>query len=341
MNAFKDNRFESLIGQFGKNGSILVIGDIGVDKYTFGEVLRISPEAPVPVLEVRKEWFKLGMAANITENLKDLQVSSCLCGIVGQDRNALVLHDLLNKDQLSNEFIFSMEGRPTTYKERITTSIQQICRVDYEQIRPIDLQMESEIIAKVEQTMGQFHAVIIQDYGKGMVTEHLVRKLIQLFKDDHKMIFIDPGRKTSPYFYKGATLLKPNKIEAQNMVSMLGYHDKDVKAMASILADKLEIEKIIITLGAEGMALLDSIESQEQKFFNIIPTVANEVYDVSGAGDTAISAIAASLLAGATLEEAAWIGNCAAGVVVGKRGTATVTQKELLQFYHNLVQKLQ
>jgi rfaE bifunctional protein kinase chain/domain len=161
--------------------------------------------------------------------------------------------------------------------------------------------------------------------------------LITDFKSQGKLVAVDPGRTTQPLFYKGATLLKPNLSEARLMVESLGYKEKKIENMAKILLEKLCLDMLVITLGSDGMALLDRKNMNE---VSIIPTVANEVFDVSGAGDTAISVLTSALVAGASLEEAAWIGNCASGVVVGKKGTATVNLDELRLFYNNLISKI-
>jgi D-glycero-beta-D-manno-heptose-7-phosphate kinase len=331
------SRFNEITKKFNQITPIVVVGDVGIDKYTFGEVKRISPEAPVPVLEVTKEWLKLGLAANISHNLKTLGVASTLCGVVGEDNNANVFDALLEDEKLNTWGIVRSGGRPTIFKERVTTNTQQICRIDYESSEYIDEATEGKLMLRVDEFAKTHSAVIIEDYAKGALTKKVIAHIIKKFKDENKLVAVDPGRSTPPLFYKGAHLLKPNLAEAKVMVESLGYKEKKLEVIAQILIEKLEIEKLIITLGADGMALLD-VKNQPQ--LKIIPTVANEVFDVSGAGDTAISALTSALLAGATLEEAAWIGNCASGVVVAKKGTATVDLNELHHFYDELVKKM-
>ncbi|MBC7713159.1 MAG: bifunctional hydroxymethylpyrimidine kinase/phosphomethylpyrimidine kinase [Rhizobacter sp.] len=330
-------RFTELTKKFATLTPIVVVGDVGIDKYTFGEVKRISPEAPVPVLEVTKEWLKLGLAANISHNLKTLGVESTLCGVVGEDNNANVFDTLLEDEKLNTWGIVRAPGRPTIFKERVTTNTQQICRIDYESSEDIDAATENKLISRFDEFAKTHGAVIIEDYAKGSLTKNVIANLISKFMAAGKLVAVDPGRSTPPLFYKGATLLKPNLAEARAMVESLGYKEKKLENMAKILVEKLDLQMLVITLGAEGMALLDVKKNSE---LTIIPTVANEVFDVSGAGDTAISALTSSLLAGATLEEAAWISNCASGVVVAKKGTATVDLAELHQFYNQLVTKM-
>lgn len=327
--------FEKIIFNFSSLKPILVVGDLGVDKYTFGDVKRISPEAPVPVLEVQKEWNKLGLAANVSDNLKSLEVQSTLCGVIGNDSRANLVEHLLEERGLKTWGLVRDPSRHTTYKERVTTATQQICRVDYETKDTISEEIMKRIGTGIEEFSQSHSGVIIEDYGKGLFSEALCQKIIKDFKAKNLLVGVDPSRSTPPAWYKGASLLKPNKLESHIMVEALGYFkERNLETIAKILVDKLQLEKIIITLGADGMAMLDTKLDGQLK---IIPTAANEVFDVSGAGDTAIAAISASLLSGASLEEAAWVGNCAAGVVVRKRGTALCSKEELRDYFGNLL----
>lgn len=331
----KQDRFEQIINLFQTIDPILVIGDVGVDKYSYGAVNRISPEAPVPVLEVTKEWMKLGLAANVSDNLQSLGVKSTLCGVIGNDKNADTLEELLEDSNLKTWGLVRDEKRMTTFKERVVTEVQQICRIDYETKEPICNDTYFRLKDRFNEFKTAHSSIIIEDYGKGLFSETVLDFLISESKEMGKSVLVDPARTTPPLWYKGATLLKPNQVESELMVRALGYNKSvSVEERAQILIDKLNLEKIIITLGAHGMAMLDT--KLDGKLHRI-PTVAQEVFDVSGAGDTAISAISAAISAGASLEEAAWIGNCASGVVVGKKGTALVTTKELSCFYSELL----
>lgn len=327
-------KFQTIISSFSKLNPILVVGDLGVDKYTFGEVRRISPEAPVPVLEVSKEWNKLGLAANVSDNLKSLEVTSTLCGVIGEDSRADLVEHLLEERGLNTWGLVRDKSRMTTYKERVTTSTQQICRVDYETKDQIDDETLKRVVGRIQQFSETHSGVIIEDYGKGLFSETLCQRIISIYKEKKLMVAVDPSRSSPPAWYKGATLFKPNRLEAHIIVEAMGYFkERNLETIAKILVDKLQFEKLIITLGADGMAMLDTKGNGE---LQLIPTAANEVFDVSGAGDTAIAAITASLLAGASLEEAAWVGNCAAGVVVKKRGTALCSKEELSEYFQNL-----
>lgn len=328
------DKFQQIVNSFNKLKPILVVGDLGIDKYTYGEVKRISPEAPVPVLEVSKEWHKLGLAANVSDNLKSLEVQSTLCGVIGNDSRANLVEHLLEERELKTWGLVRDASRHTTYKERVTTATQQICRVDYETKDAIDEETVRRVTSRIQEFSANHSGLIIEDYGKGLFSENLCQRIIKDFKEKNLMIAVDPSRSTPPMWYKGATLLKPNRLESHMMIEALGYFkERKLETIAQVLADKLQLEKVIITLGPDGMAMLDTKLDGKLR---IIPTAANEVFDVSGAGDTAIAAITSSLLAGASLEEAAWVGNCAAGVVVRKRGTALCSLEELKEYFENL-----
>lgn len=337
MTLLKESRFNEITQKFSQLGPIMVAGDLGIDKYTYGDVKKISPEAPVPVLEVTKEWLKLGLAANIGHNLKTLNIDSTLFGVVGDDTNATVFENLLEDSDLKIWGLVRDPQRPTIFKERVTTHVQQICRIDYEKLDEISRPTQKLLKTKIDDFADQHKALILEDYAKGTLTQELIEALIRDFKAAGKLVCIDPGRQTPPKYYKGANLLKPNLKEAQMMVESLGFRETKLEKMSQILVEELELEKLVITLGAEGMALSDTLQDGKMK---IIPTAANEVFDVSGAGDTAISLLTACLLAGASLEEAAWISNCGSGVVVAKKGTATVDQAELREFFMTLKQNL-
>lgn len=331
----REERFNQILSGFEAIDPVLVTGDVGVDKYTFGEVCRISPEAPVPVVEVKREWTKLGLAANVSDNLQSLKVRSTLCSIIGDDSKANILEELLEQVGLKTWGLVRDQKRMTTFKERIVTEMQQICRVDYESKESIETSVYERVKDRFEQLKEGHSALVLEDYGKGFFSKEMTEYLIKGAKEAGKLVGVDPSRTSPPMWYRGATLLKPNKIESQMMAQALGSSEKNIEKIAELLVEKLELEKIVVTLGAEGMGMIDTKGDGK---FRKIPTVAREVFDVSGAGDTAISAIVASMVAGASLEEAAWIGNCASGVVVGKKGTALTTQEELKSFFRSFSQ---
>lgn len=340
MNLINEARFKEITGKFKDLKPIIIVGDAGIDKYTLGDVSRISPEAPVPVVHVQKEWEKLGLSANIGHNLHSLGVDGTLCCVIGNDLRAPRFESLLEETKLKTWGIVRDESRPTIFKERITTNTQQICRIDYEDNIPLLPQVEEKLLQRVSDFLDDHSGVILEDYAKGTLTEKVIKETIQMANDKKKLVFVDPGVTTPPSYYKGCHLLKPNLKEAKLIVESLGYtyEKKTLEEKAAILVDKLDIKKLVITLGPEGMALLDTQGSGK---LEIIPTVAQEVFDVSGAGDTTISLLTTSLLCGASLSEAAWIGNCGAGVVVAKKGTATVNMEELFVFYRRVLERYQ
>jgi len=335
LNLISEARFKEITGKFETLKPIIVVGDVGIDKYTMGAVRRISPEAPVPVVEVDTEWEQLGLAANIGNNLRSLGVEATVCGVIGNDIRAPRFENLLEDSKLKTWGIVRDPSRPTIFKERITTNTQQICRIDYEQKEPINQDVEGKLLERVSDFLDDHGALILEDYAKGTLSEKVIKDIIVLCKQKKMICCVDPGSTTPPEFYTGATLLKPNLKEASLMVESLGYTyaKKSLEEKAAILVDKLKLEKLVITLGPEGMALLDTAGDGK---IHLIPTVASEVFDVSGAGDTTITLLTSSLLAGGSLIESAWIGNCGAGVVVAKKGTATVNMEELSIFYKKL-----
>ncbi|MCY4523789.1 MAG: PfkB family carbohydrate kinase [Halobacteriovoraceae bacterium] len=330
-------RFEEIIKKFNGVSPVIVAGDIGIDKYTYGEVKRISPEAPVPILEVQKEWRKLGLGANVSDNLKTLGIESTLCGVIGNDRNAEAFEEMVKRRNLKTRGLVRTTRRNTILKERVITNSQQICRIDYESNHKIDQTSSDELLKRVNKLLKDHQAVIIQDYNKGTFNQKLIENLIAACKEAGKMINIDPHYQTKPESYKNATLLKPNYPESRALAFALGLKEDKLENIGDILVDKLNLEKLVITLGSHGMALLDT---KKDGVLHKIPTVATEVFDVSGAGDTVIGLLTISLLSGASLEEAAWIGNGGAGVVVRKKGTATVNLDELKNFHQKLLRNL-
>ncbi len=323
----KEIRFREIVDSYSSIDNVLVIGDSGIDRYTSGTVDRISPEAPIPVLKVVKQQQKLGLSANVCHNLKALGINTKLCSVVGNDERAKDLRELLFKLDISCDGLIEDKNRETTLKERVVCG-QQICRIDYEVLESIDKEVEDKMLDYLPKAIKESSAIIVQDYCKGVITYNLIKSIIKLAEG--KMVAIDPGLNTDANIYKGAYLIKPNYKEAVSMSKQLGYKrdGNDLKDLAEFLLKVLELQAIVITLGAKGMAVL----GRDSKF-TTIKTVAYDVYDVSGAGDTTISLLISSLVVGASLKEAAWIGNCGAGVVVGKRQTATVTTDELMKFY--------
>ncbi len=305
-----------------KSLRVLVIGDVMLDRYVIGDVTRISPEAPVPVLAVREERSVAGGAANVALNLKSLGAQVESVGWYGQDSRGDELIQILQSQDILVDPKFRFANAPTVSKSRVTASNQQICRVDREasidEYKP-DLSHLGEIIAeKVERV----DAVIISDYGKGFVTN----ELIALVRKVARFLAIDP-KPSRLLNYSHPDLLTPNRLEAFELAG-LSRETRDRFPSEQVVKSIFEMhtpKMLAVTLGAEGMLL-----SKSGKVERIIPTAAREVFDVSGAGDTVIASLTLALAAGQSFEQAAEFANLAAGVVVGKVGTATVSPAEIL-----------
>jgi D-beta-D-heptose 7-phosphate kinase/D-beta-D-heptose 1-phosphate adenosyltransferase len=310
-----------------KKKKIAVFGDVGIDRYTQGTVERISPEAPVPIVFVQSESLKLGLAANVADNIVALGGIPSLTGVVGKDKDAVDLSGLMREKGIPARYLVTDGSRRTILKERIVAETQQMLRVDYENIHPLAKEIQKKVIASVLQTIRMADALIIEDYAKGLMNQMMLKAVIQAAKKKKIPVLVDPHMKTPAEWYQGATLLTPNKREAEALAGFRIYDDASLVAAGRAIIQKTRSESLIITLGKGGMAIFRSAHAKPA----LIPTFAQEVYDVSGAGDTVISVLALSLASGAKLEEAAYVSNLAAGVEVSKRGTATVSPQEIIQ----------
>ena len=315
---------------------ILVIGDLMLDEFLWGKVTRISPEAPVPVVDIQRRAAYPGGAANVARNLASLGAQTGLAGIIGEDEPGRDLVKLLREQGIATGSIRKTALRPTTHKTRvcaITRQLhdhldiedqQQIVRVDEESRKPLDPESRRWLFDRLREEIAAHDAVIIEDYAKGLIDQDLVTLVIGEAKAHGKVVAIDPNP-NNPFDWSGGTVLKPNRKEAFQSVGMPFSTDEEAILRAgAMLQKKHAIRHVLITLGEAGMLLLE----QGQKPYHT-PTRAQEVFDVSGAGDTAIAAFTLALAAGATGIEAAEIANHAAGVVVGKLGTATLSVAEL------------
>ena len=316
-------KLKSVIRKFSK-AKVLVIGDLILDEFIWGTVERISPEAPVPVVVVNSESFMPGGASNVASNIASLGGISHIAGIIGDDKNGRVLVEELRKRQVNTSGIILDGQRPTTLKTRIIAHHQQVVRVDREKISGLDDTLLKEIASFLRREIETIDAIIIEDYGKGVITPALLAEVLPLAKKHKKIVTVDP--KVSHFsYYQGVTCITPNGKEAQGGSEIKIENDEDVNRAGKKLLKELSLESVLITLGENGMRLFE----KDGKITHI-PTVAQEVFDVSGAGDTVIAAFTLALACGATKLEAAHISNYAAGIVVSKVGTAVVTQEELL-----------
>ncbi len=307
---------------------ILVVGDLILDEYIWGGVHRISPEAPVPILKTRSENLALGGAANVANNLVGLGCEVHLCGAIGQDEKGDKLLQTVHDRSIQTEGIFRFVHRPTTSKMRIIAHNQQILRVDKEDNRPITEKTEKKLIQYINQTIPRMDGVICSDYRKGILTEKVVKAIIHRAQKSQKPVIVDP--KNSDFsLYKGATVITPNLREVAQSVPIKIEDKEDLGRAAEYLLNLTKAQAILITQGKDGMSLYQSKEKPVS-----IPTVAKEVFDVTGAGDTVISVFGMAVFIGFNYPEAAWFSNMAASVVVGKIGTAVVTLEEINEFLH-------
>lgn len=320
----KIDRIDKITGNIGK-ARILILGDIMLDEYLHGVVSRISPEAPVPVVEINNEQIRLGGAANVANNIRALGDEPLLVGVIGEDDAAIKLSQLLKERDISREYLIDDRERRTTIKTRIIAHSQQVVRVDREDTFEISSETERQILNRLQAVADKVAAVIISDYGKGVITASLLQKLIPFCRERNIFVAVDP-KETHFFNYKGVSVITPNHHEAGFAAGKRIKTDDDLKSVAQTLLDKLKADSLLITRGEKGMSLYRA--NGEADHF---PTVAKKVFDVTGAGDTVISAFVSAVAAGATLKEAAVISNCAAGIVVGELGTATVALPKLVE----------
>lgn len=310
-----------------KTPRILVIGDIMVDHYIWGSCNRISPEAPVQVVNVKSENNRLGGACNVGANLSALGAKVSLCGIIGDDSLGKWLASDLDRLGIDISCIIPT-NRPTTQKSRILISHQQVLRVDREDSAPITAQLEDELYELLEHKLHNFDAIILSDYAKGLLTTSLTQRIITLARSLHKPVLVDP--KGSDYTkYKNATLLTPNKLEASLATQTRITDDTSLKIAMDKLKSLCNLDICLVTLSEDGIAILCDGRLVKS------PTIAKEVYDVTGAGDTVIAALAFGLSNGLDIFQASDFANAAAAVVIGKIGSATASLSEIISFLHN------
>jgi D-beta-D-heptose 7-phosphate kinase/D-beta-D-heptose 1-phosphate adenosyltransferase len=317
-------RLKSIISTFGQ-AKVLVVGDLILDEFIWGNVSRISPEAPVPVVWVDSENFMPGGASNVANNIRSLGGEVFLSGVVGEDSRGEVLESLLRKKGIHCAGILADKSRPTIQKTRVIAHHQQVVRIDREIVHPLSEALVKELIGFIQDRIKEVDALIIEDYGKGVIVPRLVEASVKAAKKYKKIITVDP-KETHFSYYQGVTTITPNHHEAASAVGFTVKDDASLKMAGKKLLEKLKCESVLITLGENGMALFERGKPMVK-----INTVAQDVFDVSGAGDTVISAYTLARARKSTAEEAAHISNCAAGIVVGKVGVATTSRDELLQ----------
>lgn len=307
---------------------VLVIGDVMLDRFLYGSVERISPEAPIPVFTLEREARMLGGAGNVVRNLLSLGAAATFLSVIGADTVGKQLLGLVEKEERLVPYLFTEKGRVSTKKTRYVAATQQLLRADHETPHAILPATEAQIIDLIAHETGQHQAVVLSDYGKGVLTPAIVEAAIRAAREAKVPVLVDPKRRDLS-LYRGATLISPNAKEFLAATGRESYDAGQARADAQALAVSLELEGLLVTRGRDGMQL--TMANGEQ---HLIPAVAHEVFDVSGAGDTAIATLAVGAGCGLSLPDAARIANLAAGIVVGRLGTAVVHHSDLTTAIH-------
>lgn len=306
-----------------KNKKIAVVGDLMLDRYIFGDVHRISPEAPVPVLDVTDEYVRFGGSANVCLNIATLGATAIPFGVIGTDAHGDRFLDRAEVNNIDVSKVTRVASRPTTVKTRILSGSQQIVRIDREVKSDISDADASPIIASFAETVDELDAVIFQDYNKGVITKKVIEEISAICQKSGKRIFVDP-KFTNFFEYKNAFLFKPNKRELSDALGRELNSMLDYKAAMKELKKRIAAKHILLTLSAEGMLLY----SGENDYFHT-PTMAAEVADVSGAGDTVIATLVCAVASGMPLEEAVQLANKAAGIVIRELGIVPIKAEQL------------
>ena len=326
-NILTKKRALEIIGNFSGAG-VLVVGDIMVDHFIWGKVSRISPEAPVPVVDVQKDSILLGGCANVLNSIYAMGGKVYVAGVIGADNIGKRLLEELRQRKVETAGIVIEKGRPTTLKTRIVAHGQQMVRFDKESRNPIPRASTEKILEYVKSLRKKIGAVVISDYSKGVISRELMKEIRKIVDSSKIYICLDP-KQSDFSIYEGAYIITPNHHEAQRAAGMEITDENDLRHVGETLLKKYNFQALLITRGEEGMSLFE--RGQRMIAHTHFSAQAKEIYDVTGAGDTVIGVLALSLAAQANLKEATYLANQAAGIVVGKVGTATVTQAELMQ----------
>ncbi len=319
---FSPERLDSLL-QNARGKKIMVIGDMMVDRYLWGTVTRLSPEAPVPIINIEDEDIRFGGAANVANNIISLGAEPIVVGVIGKDFWGLRFKSMLEERNLTSDGLIVEANRPTTIKTRIIGNNQHIARVDREKTYPIQKETVQKIIRFVESQLPVLDAIILQDYNKGVLTPELITAIVELANNHGIIVTVDP-KFHNFMSYKRVTLFKPNRRETEEALATRLTTRDEIIAAGNRLLTALEAQAVLITLGEKGMALF---QRQEEPVFMV--TRARKVADVSGAGDTVIASVTVTLSAGATMEEAVVLSNYAAGVVCEEVGVVPITVEAL------------
>jgi D-glycero-beta-D-manno-heptose-7-phosphate kinase len=311
------------------SSKIMVIGDMILDAYVWGDAARISPEAPVPVIDVTSETRRLGGATNVLNNINSLGGKCIICGVVGNDEWGSYLIDKINELGISTEGIIIDNTRQTSIKTRVVARNQQVVRYDRETKRPVDQPVMRKLLKTIDANLNDLNAIIISDYGKGVVTSQMIRAIEEIVSGSDIIVAVDPKTENFKY-YRGVDIITPNHHEAGTFCGFTVSDDETLIHAGEYILDKLKCHSVLITQGKDGMTLFETGAEPCH-----IPTVAQKVFDVSGAGDTVISTLSLGLASGMNRESAALVSTFASGIVVGEVGTSTVTSKQLKEAIKN------
>lgn len=324
MDHLSQTKLESLSKAFSR-ARIAVIGDLMLDRYLIGSVSRFSPEAPVPILDIHRDELRLGGAANVANNIHTLSAMAILIGVVGDDSKGERVRKMLGEIGLSSEGIITAHDRPTTIKTRVIAGSQQMLRVDHEKKHPISAETEEKVFHFLESRIEAIDGIILEDYNKGVLSAKLIRRISALAKQKNIPVFVDP--KHDNFFeFKNATVFKPNRKEMEDALKISFDTDEKLHAAGFKLLEMLGAENILLTLSEKGMLIFE--RGEKEPF--AIPTRAQEVADVSGAGDTVIATLAVASACGATIREAATMANRAAGIVIEELGIVPIFREQLI-----------
>ncbi len=320
----KDDRLRELFGNIGGK-RIAVVGDVMLDQYYWGNVSRVSPEAPVPVVEVFAESIRLGGAANVANNIAALGAEPLLFGLAGTDPNGELLRSLLRESGFSDSGIIQESGRPTTVKTRVIAHHQHVVRFDRERTDDLTEENAHVMMESIEAVLGSCDAVILQDYNKGIFTPYLIEEVIDLIKKNGIPVTVDPKFKNF-FAYREVTVFKPNRRELEEAFGARLLSDEEFIVSGKELQDKLQAENVLITRGEQGMTLIERSGRTTH-----LPTRSRKVADVSGAGDTVIATLTVMLASGASVRESAAVANFAGGLVCEEVGIVPVDKEKLIE----------
>lgn len=302
---------------------IAIVGDMMLDCYFRGEVKRISPEAPVPVLEVDNEFYRLGGAANVALNILKLGGIPYPIGVIGNDNDGRIFISLADESKMNLSGLVVDENRPTTAKTRVIAHNQHVVRIDKESKKYLSTDVETKLMEYIEKNIDYFNGIILQDYNKGVLTPSLIEEITTLAKDNNLLITVDP-KFNNFFLFKNVTVIKPNRKEAEDVLGMKLRNDDDITLAGNMILEKTNAENVVLTLSEKGIVVFEKKKKERR-----MPTIAKKVADVSGAGDTVISTLTMALAAKANIIEASYLANYAGGIVCEEVGIIPIEQDKL------------